>query len=111
MKNLEINTTAGTGKNKGSFKIQINGDFTINNLTKLQETMVEALENNQKITVESKSIDGFDFAACQLLISFYNTALNKGIETTYKLQFNEEHQAFIADTGIAFHPVFAGSVQ
>lgn len=106
MKQLEIHTNQGNGKNKVGFKIQVIGEFTINNLRKLQETMVEALEGNKKITIETKNIEGFDFAACQLLISFHNTAMNKNIETIYRIQLQDEHIEFLNNTGLINHPVF-----
>jgi anti-sigma B factor antagonist len=55
-------------------KLSLLGECTIYNVSKLKESLLEAIEKNQNVLVDLEKVNDFDTAAVQLFISAKNTA-------------------------------------
>jgi|JI102314A2RNA_FD_contig_31_9786220_length_1356_multi_4_in_0_out_0_2 anti-anti-sigma factor len=55
-------------------KVNLIGECTIYNVSKLKDSLLQVLEANQNILIDLEKVNDFDTAAIQLFISVKNTA-------------------------------------
>jgi MFS superfamily sulfate permease-like transporter len=102
-KNQNITLKAQPAKGKGKVDKEvvliIQGDLTLDNVSKLRDFLLENLERYERFVVKVSNAENFDLGALQVLKRFlWDAQLNKK-EVEFSIKLLEEHKVLLSRAG------------
>lgn len=86
-------------KNSGTLLVE--GELTINHISALKDSLIEAFENAEQVVVDVSSTTGFDVAGIQLLTACQKFSDQRGKKMCLRVGGNEDFLHFLEDVGFS----------
>lgn len=91
------------GQKQTTADITISGDFTINNIVGLKQSIMEVLDNYDSIDLTVDNPANIDLTAVQLLISIQESASLSNKELNFRISVPEDLSKLLEHAGFTFH--------
>lgn len=79
----------------------VEGDLTINHISTLKDSLLDAFESAERVTVDVSLATGVDVAGVQLLCACHRFSCGRGKKMCLRLGGNSQFEKFLDDIGFA----------